>query len=75
MNEKELLTVLLKIHEAGESLPKDFATDNYEGLRSLWDKGLSCYNVTKMMAGNVRSRRVHTGVLTPAGVEKAKSIN
>jgi len=75
MNEKELLTEMLRLHEAGESLSKDYATDNYEGLKNLWEQGLSSYNVTKMVAGNVRLRRVHTGILTPKGVEKAKTLN
>lgn len=75
MNEQELLTELLRMHEAGESLSKEFATENYEGLSSLWDKRLICYSVVKMTAGNVRLRRVYSGVLRPAGVEKAKAIN
>jgi len=75
MNEQELLTELLRMHEAGELLPKEFATNNYEGLKDLWDKGLSSYNVTKMVTGNVRLRHAHSGVLTPSGVEKAKAIN
>lgn len=75
MNEQELLTELLRMHEAGELLPKEFATKNYEGLKDLWDKGLSSYNVTKMVTGDVRPRHVHSGVLTPPGVEKAKAIN
>ena len=75
MNEQELLTELLRMHEAGESMPRDFAAQNYEGLKSLWEQGLSCYRVTKMVAGNIQLRRVHSGVLSPLGLEKAKAIN
>lgn len=75
MKEKEILAEMLRLHETGESLSITFATENYEALKNLWEKGLSSYQVTKMVADNVRSRRVFPGVLTPAGVEKAKSLN
>lgn len=74
MNEKELLTEMLRMHEAEEDMSIDFATENYEGLKRLWQQGLSCYVVTKVMSGNVRLRRDITGILTPAGVERAKAI-
>lgn len=72
MNEKALLVEMLRQHESGGSLSISFVNENYEGLKNLWLQGLSCYQVTKMMAGNVRSRRVYPGVLTPTGIEKAK---
>lgn len=75
MNEKELLIEMLRLHESGESLSITFATENYEGLKNLWEHGLSCYQVTKMVGGNVRSRRIYSGILTPAGIEEAKSLN
>lgn len=75
MNEKEILAEMLRLHETGGALSITFATENYEGLKNLWEQGLSSYQVTKMVAGNVRSRRVFSGVLTPAGVEKAKALN
>ncbi|WEF26266.1 hypothetical protein PYR66_13025 [Klebsiella aerogenes] len=76
MNEQELLIELLRMHEANESLTSDFAIENYEGLKNLFDKGLSNYRVTKMMAGNVRARKERTGgILTPVGLEKAKAIS
>ncbi|EMO7188670.1 hypothetical protein JHE03_24305 [Pluralibacter gergoviae] len=75
MNEKELLAELLRMHKADESLSRDFATKNYQGLKNLWEQGLSSYQVTKMTAGNIRIRRVHLGVLTPAGFEKANALN
>jgi len=75
MNEKTLLVEMLRLHEAGESLSISFATENFDGLNKLWVQGLSCYQVTKMVAGNVRSRRVFPGVLTPAGIERAKTLS
>lgn len=75
MNDKELLIEMLRLHEAGESLSIVFATKNHEGLKTLWEQNLSCYQVTKKVAGNVRTRRVYSGVLTPAGLEKARSLN
>lgn len=75
MNEKELLIEMLRLHESGKYLSVTFATENYEGLKKLWVQGLSSYQVTRMVAGNVRARRVSSGVLTPAGVDKAKSLN
>ncbi|HHT5654743.1 TPA: hypothetical protein ACTZFF_000414 [Klebsiella pneumoniae] len=75
MNEQELLTELLRMHEADESLSKEFAAQNYEGLKRLWEQGLSCYRVTKMVTGNIQLRRVHLGVLSPLGLEKARAIN
>lgn len=75
MNEKELLVEMLRLHEAGESLSIAFVNENYEGLKRLWERGLSCYRVTKKVSGNVRPTRIHSGILTPAGVEEAKSFN
>lgn len=75
MNEKALLVEMLRQHESGESLSITFVNENYEGLKNLWEQGLSCYRVTKMVAGNVRSRRMFPGVLTPAGIEKANTLN
>ena len=75
MTENDLLREMLRLHEAGEGLPNSLATDNFESLNRLWDKGLSSYRVTRMVAGNVRIRRVYPGVLTPVGIERAKAIN
>ena len=75
MTENDLLREMLRLHEAGEDLPNSLANENFEILNLLWDKGLSSYRVTKMVAGNVKSRRVHLGVLTPLGIERAKAIN
>lgn len=75
MNENALLVEMLRLHESGKSLSIAFATEHYEGLKNLWEQNLSCYQVTKMVAGNVRTRRVYSGVLTPAGLEKARSFN
>ncbi len=74
MNEQELLIEMLRMHEAGEDLSIAFANENYEGLNNLWQQGLSCYVVTKVVSGNVRLRRDSLGVLTPAGVARAKAI-
>jgi len=74
MNEDVLLIEMLRLHEEGDSLSIAFATENYEGLKNLWEQGLSCYQVTKKVSDRVQLRRIHLGVLTPAGVEKAKSL-
>jgi hypothetical protein len=74
MNENVLLVEMLRMHEAGESLSIAFATEHYEGLKHLWEQRLSCYDVTKMVNGRVRARRVFLGVLTPIGLEKAKTL-
>lgn len=75
MKGKEILVEMLRLHETEESLSIAFATENYDELKNLWEEVLSSYHVTKMVVGNVRSRRVFPGVLTPAGVEKARSLN
>jgi len=74
MTEKSLLLEMFRLHEVGGSVSIAFANENYEGLKNLWEQELSCYQVTKKVSGRVQIRRIHLGVLTPAGVEKAKSL-
>lgn len=75
MTEHETLKEMLRMHNANEPLTQEFANDHYEELNKLWSKGLSSYEVTKMITGRVRARRKHRGILTPLGLEKAKEIN
>ncbi|WPP02416.1 hypothetical protein SFA35_25835 (plasmid) [Pseudomonas sp. HR96] len=67
-----LLAELLKLHEANQTLERSFVETNADGLKRLFDQGLSCYSITLMTAGNIRFRQVYEGVLTPKGLQLAR---
>ena len=49
------------------------STESYtDGLKRLFDQGLSCYLITVMTAGNICFRSVYEGVLTPKGLQLAR---
>lgn len=72
MQMDNLLVELLKLHEAGKTLERPFVEANADGLKRLFDQGLSCYSITRMQAGNIRFRPIHDGVLTPKGLLVAR---
>jgi len=63
---------LLKLHEANQTLERAFVEANADGLKRLFDQGLSCYSITVMTAGNICFRPVYEGVLTPKGLQLAR---
>lgn len=67
-----LLAELLKLHEANQTLERSFVEANADGLKRLFDQGLSCYSITVMIAGNIRFRPVYDGVLTPKDLQFAR---
>lgn len=67
-----LLAELLKLHEANQTLERSFVEANADGLKRLFDQGLSCYSITVMTAGNICFRPVYEGVLTPKGLQLAR---
>ena len=69
-----VLSALLVMHEKGEAPDKPFIEAHVEVFESLWTRGLGCYRITRMEAGNIRARKEYSGVLTPRGVETAKAL-
>ena len=67
-----LLAELLKLHENEKTPEKAFIDTNVDGFEKLWVQGLGCYMITRMVAGNIKARRMFEGVLTPKGLLAAR---
>ncbi|MGF6136474.1 hypothetical protein QF013_000090 [Pseudomonas laurylsulfatiphila] len=70
----KMLVTLLAMHEDGKDLTPDFVQANGDVLSQIFKKGLGSYSVTRMVAGQFRFRRAHTGLLTPPGIAAAKAL-
>lgn len=68
------LLALLVMHEKGETPTRPFINEHAEVFEILWQRGLGCFQIFRMEAGNIRPRRVYSGVLTPRGIEAAKAL-
>ena len=69
------LSVLLMMHESGESPAISFIHAHADIFEILWSRRLGCYRIFRMQAGNIRARKVYSGVLTLRGVEAAKALS
>lgn len=70
----DLLSKLHSMHEDGETPDHTFIQDNVDVFEQLWERGFSCYKITRFVAGNIKSRKMFPGVLTPHGIEAAKAL-
>ncbi len=69
-----LLIHLLALHQAGVDPERSFLQSNAVGLEELWNRGLSCWQMSKSVAGNIRPRRMYEGNLTPKGLAAAEVL-
>ena len=69
----QLLSQLLALHEAGLEPEREFIETHAAALEQLWDSGLSSYQILTMGSGRVRFRAAYLGVLTPKGLQVARS--
>lgn len=69
-----MLSKLLIMHEQNQLPETAFIVANADIFEELWAKGLSCFRITRMAAGNIRPRHMYSGVLTPTGIVAAKAL-
>lgn len=69
-----MLSTLLTMHEQGKRPDSAFIEANADVFEQLWAKGFGCFRITRMVAGNIMSRPMYSGVLTPSGIATAKAL-
>jgi hypothetical protein len=71
----DLLIHLLASHRSNVDPSPYFLQSNAAGLEILWGQELSCWHITRLVAGNIRPRHVYKGSLTPKGIIVAEHVS
>ncbi len=69
-----MLPKLLMMHEQNQLPETAFIIANADIFEELWAKGFSCFEIIRMVTGNIRPRHRYSGVLTPNGIMAAKAL-